>query len=131
MTVELYVHCVMASIAGIILHVAVKVQSLAKDHKLANLEFSFWGYLKDDKWALIMDLFCSLILVYVIDEWFDFDSRLLGKVKSIFIFVGFTGSYVVLQLMSVAKANFRKAVDHKTNIADEATGTLNKPTPTK
>jgi hypothetical protein len=47
-----------------------------------------------------------------------------------FVFIGFTGSYVILQLMSVAKKKFRNAVDYKTTISDQATGTLDKPTPT-
>jgi hypothetical protein len=47
-----------------------------------------------------------------------------------FVFIGYTGSHVILQLMSVAKKKFRLAVDYKTNISDRETGTLDKPTPT-
>jgi len=131
MTTELYIDCLVACFIGNIIHVAVKIRSLYIDHKRANLEFTILKYLKDDKWALIVDFLASFALVYVIDEWLDMDSRIIGKIKSIFIFIGFTGSYIILQLMSVAKKNFRKAVDHKTNIADEQSGTLDKPTPTK
>lgn len=131
MTTELYIHCLAASLIGALLHVLVKIRSLAQDHKVANLEFSIKDYLNKDKWALIVDVLCSLILVYVIDEWLEMDSRIIGKIKSIFVFVGFTGSYVVLQLMSVAKKKFRDAVDYKTNEADKASGNLDKPTPAK
>jgi len=78
-----------------------------------------------------MDVFASFAVVYLIDEFLEMDSRLIGKIKTIFVFVGFTGSYVILQIMSVAKSNFRKAVDYKTNQADAANNTLDKPTPTK
>lgn len=128
MTHEVYIQCLIAALIGNLIHIGVKIVSLAKDHKLANLEFSFIGYLKDDKWALIVDLLSSVGLVYIIDEWLN-DEWIAGKVKSIFFFVGFTGSYVVLQLMSVAKKKFRAAIDHKTNIADQVSGTLDKPTP--
>lgn len=131
MTHEQYLHCVVASVIGQLFHLAVKIRSMSVDHKKANLQFSLKGYIRDDKWALIVDLMGSWVLVYLADEWLDLDSRIIDKLKSIFFFVGFTGSYVVMQLLSVAKKNFRSAVDYKTNIADEATGTLNKPTPTK
>jgi len=131
MTTQLYIQCVIACLIGNILHIGFKILSLQKDHKIANLEFSVIHYLRDDKWALLMDVFASFAVVYLIDEFLDMDSRLIGKIKTIFVFVGFTGSYVILQIMSVAKSNFRKAVDYKTNQADAANGTLQKPTPVK
>lgn len=106
------------------------MRSLAVDHKIANLQFSIGKYISDDKWALIVDAGASFALVYLADEWLDFDERILGKIKSIFVFVGFTGSYVILQLMSVAKKKFRAAVDFKTNKSDELDGTIGVPTPT-
>lgn len=130
MTHEIYYQCVLACLIGNLLHIAFKVRSLAVDHKIANLQFSVGKYIKDDKWALIVDAASSFALVYLADEWLDFDERILGKIKSIFVFVGFTGSYVVLQVMSVAKRKFRSAVDFKTNKSDELDGTLGAPTPT-
>lgn len=130
MTHEIYYQCVLACLIGNLLHIAFKVRSLAVDHKIANLQFSVGKYIKDDKWALIVDAASSFALVYLADEWLDFDERILGKIKSIFVFVGFTGSYVVLQVMSVAKRKFRSAVDFKTNKSDELDGTLGSPTPT-
>lgn len=102
-----------------------------KDHDGTNLEFSTWKYLKEDKWALITDVFASFALVYLVDELLSLDERLLGKIKIIFVFVGFTGSYVILQLMSVAKKNFRQAAGYKAKEFDKSTGNENKPTPTK
>lgn len=131
MTTELYLKCFIACLIGNVLHVLVKILSLQKDHKVANLEFSVGKYLKEDKWALITDVFASFVLVYVVDEILSIDARLLSKIKLVFIFVGFSGSYVVLQIMSVAKSNFRKAVDFKTTKADQIDGTTDKPTPTK
>ena len=131
MTTELYIHCFIACLIGNIVHVAFKIKSLTDDHKIANLQFSLWEYLKMDKWALLLDIIASFALVYIIDEWLDMDSRIISKIKTLFFFVGLTGSYVVLTLTSVAKKRFRAAVDHKTNKADEIDGTLGTPTPTK
>lgn len=108
-----------------------KILSLSKDHKVANLQFSVGKYISDDKWALLFDAAGSFLIVFLIDEWLDFDAWVVEKIKSIFVFIGFTGSYFVLQALSVAKSNFRKSVDHKTDIADKETGTLGVPTPTK
>jgi hypothetical protein len=131
MTTQIYIHCVVASLLGVVFHIAVKVKSLHDDHKVANLKFSVAQYLKDDWIALVVDVLAALILVYLVSEWVEEDSKILNKVKSIFVFVGYTGSSVLMQVLSVAKRNFRKAVDYKTNIADESTGTLDNPTPTK
>ena len=131
MTKELYIQCVLATLLGNILHVAFKVLALWKDHKVANLEFSFLSYLKDDWLALICDAFSSFLIVYLIDEWLSFNEFIIGKIKTIFVFIGFTGSYVILTLLSVAKKKFRMAVDYKTTISDRETGNLEKPTPTK
>lgn len=130
MTTELYIHCVIASLLGVMFHVSVKIKSLYEDHRRANLKFSVLQYFKDDWIVLIVDVIASLVLVYLVDEWLDVDSRLISKMKSIFFFIGFTGSYVILQILSVAKSRFRKSIDEKTNTADAITGDLNKPTPT-
>jgi len=130
MTHELYIQCVIACLIGNVLHVAFKILALRTDHKIANLEFSLWGYIKNDWVALLCDVLASFAIVYVIDEWLSFNEFIIGKIKTIFVFIGFTGSYVILQFMSVAKKKFRMAVDYKTTISDTTTGTLDKPTPT-
>ncbi len=130
MTHQLYIQCVIACLIGNVLHVCFKILSLWKNHKKANLQFSIGSYLNDDKVPLIVDLLSSFAVVYIIDEWFSFNEFIIGKIKSIFVFVGFTGSYVIMLLMSVSERKFRSAIDYKTDIADRATGNLEKPTPT-
>jgi hypothetical protein len=129
MTHQLYIQCVIATLIGNVLHVAFKILSLWKSSKKANLEFSIKGYFKDDAWPLIVDFMASFALVYVIDEWLSFNEFIIGKIKSIFIFIGFTGSYVILLLMSVAEKKLQAAISHKSSIADETTGNKDKPTP--
>ena len=130
MTHELYIQCVIATLIGNVLHIAFKILFLWKSHKKANLQFTLAGYFKDDMWPLIVDFLASFAIVYIVDEWLSFNEFIIGKIKSIFIFVGFTGSYVLLLFISVAEKKFLAAVDHKTNIADKETGTSDKPTPT-
>jgi len=119
MTHEQWFECLVACIVGNLLHVCFKIFSLNKDYKKANMEFSIVQYFKDDKWALIMDVAASFALVYLADEWLgEIGNYALSKIKSVFVFIGFTGSYVILQAMSVAKKRFRTVVDAKSNIAD-------------
>jgi hypothetical protein len=129
MTHQQYFQCVIAALIGNLVHIAFKVLSLWKDHKKANLEFSLLGYLKDDKIALIVDVIGSFALVYIIDEWIIPYPQILSKIKTLFVFVGMSGSYVILQMFSVAKRKFRAAIDYKSTLADTASGTLDKPTP--
>jgi len=119
MTHEQWFDCLLACLVGNGLHVCFKIFSLNKDYKKANMEFSFAQYIRDDKWALLMDVAASFALVYLADEWLsEIGNYALNKIKSVFVFIGFTGSYVILQAMSVAKKRFRTVVDAKSNIAD-------------
>ncbi len=123
MTHEQYFDCLIACLVGNFLHICFKIFSLNKDHKKANMDFSIGSYLKDDKWALLMDFASSFALVFLADERLgDLGSYAISKIKSIFVFIGFTGSYVILQAMSVAKKKFRATVDQKTNELDQIKG---------
>ena len=117
MTTELYLQCFIACLIGNVIHIAFKAYGLSQDYTKANMDFSFGQFLKDDKWALIADLVGSLGLVYIADEWLN-DPIVVGKIKTAFVVVGFTGSYVILYFTSTAKKKFQKVVDEKTNIAD-------------
>lgn len=131
MTHEQYVACVIACLIGNVVHVCCKIYSLSTDSKKANVEFSFLHFVALDKWALIVDLVVSLAIVYLADEWLDLDSRIISKIKSIFFFVGFSGSYIVFLVMSRAQDLVRKRIDEKTNEIDKLNNTLDKPTPLK
>lgn len=120
MDTRLYLHCLVACIIGNLIHIAFKAYSLSVDYKKANMKFHFSQYVRDDRFALILDLLGSLGLVYLADEWIN-NEYILGKIKTAFVVVGFTGSYVIQYFASVAKKRFRQVVDEKTNIADEKT----------
>lgn len=120
MTTELYLKCFVACLIGNLIHVAFKIASLSKDYEVANMPFSLGLYLKKDKWALIFDAIGSFALVYVADEIIQ-SPYIMDKIKLVFILIGIGGSYVVMQIFSVAKKQFRGEVDKKTNLADFGT----------
>lgn len=117
MSTELYIQCFVACVIGNLIHITFKILGLSKDYKKANMPFSLGQYFKDDGWALLADFAASAGLVYIADEWIN-DPAIMGKIKTAFVVVGFTGSYVILYFTSRAKAKFQKVVDEKTNIAD-------------
>lgn len=129
MTHGQYFQCVLATLIGNVVHIIFKIHSTWKDYKANHLEFSVLGYLKTDRVALIFDAVGSFAIVFIIDEWIIPYPQILDKIKTIFVFVGLGGSYVIMQLFGVAKSRFRAAVKHKADISDNVTGTLDTPTP--
>jgi hypothetical protein len=118
MTTQLYLDCLIACLIGNAIHIAAKANSLSRDFKSANLDFSFVkDFLKPDKYALIFDLVSSVGMVFVADEIVD-SPYLLGKIKLGFILIGVGGSYLVMQLLSKAKRPFRNKVDVATDHLD-------------
>ena len=130
MTHQLYLKCVIACLIGNIFHIAAKVLMAWRDHRAANLEFSFGKYLKDDRVPIIVDAIFSFGVVYLIDELIGYVPWALAYVKAFFVLLGFGGSYLIINILSKADKKFRAAVSHKTGIADSTTGNQDKPTPT-
>lgn len=129
MTHEIYFKCVIACLIGNIFHITAKILILWKDHKNANLKFSLRQYFKDDYVPIIGDAVFSFGIVYLLDEIVGYVPWAINFVKAFFVLLGFGGSYVILNILSKSEKKLRQAIDYKTNIADEQTGTLDKPTP--
>jgi len=108
MTHELYTKCLIAS----------KIISASKEYKASNIPFSIGRYIKDDKLVLISDLVFSLAAIYFVDEWMNLTPWFLEKAKTLFLFVGFTGSYFLNMMLSVSKQKFLKYVDQTSDVAE-------------
>jgi len=119
MTHEQFFHCYIACLIGNLVHICVNWNSKRIDYKTANEpQPSLWGFIKIEKSAVIADLVSSLGLVYVADEWID-SAYVMEKIKTAFVIVGVTGSYLIMQVASVSKKRLREIVDKKTDIADK------------
>ena len=120
MTHEQWIEIFIACIIGNIIHILTKIRGLQKDHKNEDMEFSLKKYFRDDKWALIGDLVGSLAIVYAADEWLGmFGNYFMDKVKTLFIFVGMGGSFVISHVFGAAKDRFRREVKIKREIEIE------------
>ena len=110
MTRELYLSCFFACLIGNIIHILFKARSTSIDYSKVGKELSFWEFLKVEKWVLLADAASSLGLVYLADEWID-SPYVMGKIKTVFVFIGFTGSYIIMFFASASKKNLRQIVD--------------------
>lgn len=122
MTHQQWINCIVACLIGNVIHIIFKMISLAKDHKSERKmnadfpEFDWKKYIKDDKWALIGDLVGSFAMVYLADEWLGtFGNYFMEKLKTVFVFVGMGGSFVITHLFGAAKDKFRKTVQEYRN----------------
>lgn len=120
MTHQQWIQCFIACLIGNVIHIIFKIISLVKDHRNEKAvnptfpEFNIKKYLNDDKWALIGDLAGSFTMVYLADEWLGaFGNYFIEKMKTVFVFVGMGGSFVITHLFGAAKDRFRKEVKNQ------------------
>lgn len=123
---QLHFECYVACLIGNVIHLAVAYYNRTKDFKSVNSVLPFWEFVKLERAAIIADLVASVGLVYIADEWINSDF-VMGKIKTLFVVVGFTGSYAILLLTSRSKAKFQSIADKKSNVADF--GSEEKPKP--
>lgn len=113
------IECFIAGLLGILFHVfALKLPAVKKRAEAANVAFSVKEYLKADWLALISSVLTLIICVYVLDEITKFRPSILDWIKFFFVFIGFTGSSILIHALGRADKTIRDIVDVKTNIAD-------------
>lgn len=107
---------------GLLIHSLQKADSLKKDAAVANIDFDLArDYLRRDMLGLIAAALIPLawmIFRKEIELGWDFAAKFP---KLAIFFVGAVGSYGAQMAFGSARKLIRKAVDIKTNIADENT----------
>lgn len=118
MSNTLLTYFIMGSLGVLLQIFAVKVPTLAARFKTANRAFSFIEYLKGDWYTIIASFVTVGIVTFGIDEILDAKPELEKYIKWFFLFVGYTGSSIIQNLLSVANRKIMAIIDVKTNIAD-------------
>lgn len=131
MALSLYFQCLLAATLGGLVHASVKAKGLQTLAKKSNIEFTIKGFFKDDWITMVGNQLFIFLALLIIDEWLNVDSIFMERVKTLFAVIGFGGSSLALALFSTATKKLYSAIDYKTTIADEASGTLDQPTPSK
>jgi len=116
---------------GMLLQMLLKAKSIQDKAKKANLEFSFKEYFLDDWLSHSVSLVTIIMFMFFITEAINFNALVAKYLKIGFAFVGYSSSDIASRIFSVVNKRVNNAIDYKTTQADEANGTVGKPTPTK
>jgi hypothetical protein len=120
MTAETYIWCFLAGLLGLSFYLfAVKIPGVKSSAKVANMPFSYGQYFTDDLAAIMASLFSILILLVVLDEVVALKPIVLPYLKAGFVFVGYTGSSLLVKVLGKAQTKINDVVDTKTDIADK------------
>lgn len=116
---ENYAWCLIAGLLGILFHLfAIKIPSMKTKAKVANEKFDLACYLKDDLAAIISSLLTVLITLVILDEVVKVRPAIQPYLKFGFVFVGYTGSSILIAVLGTAQKKIDKIVDTKTDKAD-------------
>ncbi len=119
MTAQLYLQCFIIGLVGILFHVfVIKLPSVKERSRVANKPFSIQSYLADDWVALGASLITLIACLLFIDEVLKWRPNIINYIKFGFLFVGYTGSSILLSVLSQADKKINSIVDKKTDIAD-------------
>lgn len=120
MNTQLYISCFIIGLVGILFHVfVIKLPSVKEQYRVGNKAFSIQQYLADDWIALGGSLVTLIAFVLFIDEVLKWKPAIIDYIKFLFFFIGYTGSSVLLALLSQATKKINSVVDIKTNELDE------------
>lgn len=129
MTLELYIKCGVVGLLGMLLQIIFKSISVQKKAKLSNVQYKFTEIFTADWLSHLASLVTIVLFMFLIDEFANISNKVFDYLKIGFAFVGYTGSDIASRLFSVVNNKVNAAIDYKTTIADNATGTISTPTP--
>lgn len=116
---ELYIETAIAGVLGILFHIFVmKIPALRKRAKIANEPFSFKAYWLDDYPGIVASFITVALAIVALDELIGYRPSMLKYVKYFYFFVGYTGSSILLALLSKTEKAINAVINTKTDIAD-------------
>lgn len=129
MTIPVY-EVIIAGAIGLILQMLLKARSLQIKAKLANVQFKFMEYFSGDILSHVISVMAiALYVMLVRGRLTNVQPNLYEIVLAFSATVGYSGADIVSRFFSFTNNKINAAIDHKTNISDSTTGTLNAPTP--
>jgi hypothetical protein len=112
--------CFLAGLLGIAFHIfAVKLPATKTRAQVANMAFTYTAFFQDELAAILSSLLAVIAALVALDELVAYKPDVLPYIKVGFIFIGFTGSSVLIALLGKASSKINAVVDIKTNISDQ------------
>lgn len=119
MTFTTYLLCFLAGLLGIVFHIfAVKIPAVKQAAKVGNIPFTYSAFFQDELAAILASLIMVFIFLIALTEILAYKPDLKNYLIGGFVFVGFTGSSLLVSILGKATAKINAIVDAKTNIAD-------------
>ena len=116
---QLYINCLIGGILGMAFYLfAIKIPAVKARALTANMPFSMKAYFKEDYLAIIASLLAVFICVWLLDEMIGYNPSFLRYIKFFFLFIGYTGSSLLVSVLGKFDKTVQKVVDIKTNLAD-------------
>src|SRR6188768_1902841 len=127
LSVELY-EIAACGLVGMILQMLMKAKSIQDKSRAGNIQFKFFEYFTQD-WLshLISTVAVFLFLLLVRRRLHQIPQSMYELVLAFSATVGYMGADLVSRFFSITNKRVNAALDYKTNIADEKSGTLNSP----
>lgn len=115
---------------GMILQMLMKAKSIQDKARYSNVQFKFFEYFTKDWLSHLIS--AGAVVLYV----FMAKRRVVTAPESLYELilafsatVGYSGADIVSRFFSFTNKKVNAAIDHKTTLADQASGTTDKPTP--
>lgn len=115
---------------GMLLHMFIKARAIRIKATLSNVKFQFWRYFVDDWLSHLISILAIVLYVYLVRRRVANAPESMHELILAFsATVGYSGADLVARFFSFTNRRINAAIDHKTTIADEATGNTDAPTP--
>lgn len=121
---------IIAGVLGILIHVFIKARELKASSTKHNIEFKFKEYFVGDWLSHIISILVMTLFILFINRRLTLVTTNMYEVlMACSATVGYSGDHLASKFFSATTKKIEAAIDHKTSIADKATGTENIPTP--
>ena len=115
---------------GMILQMLMKARSIQEKAKLSHVQFKFFEYFTKDWLSHLISI--GAVALYVLlarRRVLTAPDSMYELIMGFSATVGYSGADIVSRFFSFTNKKVNAAIDHKTTIADTATGNLDNPTP--
>lgn len=119
MNTQMYLLCLIAGILGILFHTIIKMQAVKKRLEATGIGFSIRAYLSSEWLALTASFLTVCIFIFILDEVTKIKPQVVDYLKYFFIFIGYTGSSILLSVLGRTDKAVNKVLNNEPNVTSK------------
>jgi hypothetical protein len=120
-----YIWCLVCGFLGVLFHIfVVKLPSALQRAKVANVQATIIDYFAHDWVAIAASFITVIVFVVCLDEFVNWQPDAVKYIKALFVFIGFTGSSILIAALGKFSKTLNGIIDVKTDVADGKTTDL-------